>query len=251
MNDRIDSDTTPGRIGAAGPDGRGAGRRLYELAGADPARRFSPYCWRIRMALAHKGLEAEVVPWRFTETARLEFAHWRQVPVLVDGANAVTDSSAIAAYLDAAYPDAPALFRGDAAARQFALAWTNAVLHPALVRLIVSDIPALLDEPARSYFIASREQRFGMKLAEVTADRAERLPEFRSTLLPLRTVVVMQPFLGGERPDYADYVVFGAFQWARCVSPFALLEPGDPVYGWRERMLDLHDGLARHVPAFD
>jgi glutathione S-transferase len=203
------------------------------------------------MALAHKGLEAEVVPWRFTETARLAFAHWRQVPVLVDGANAVTESTAIAAYLDTTYPHAPALFRGDAAARQFVLAWTNSVLHPAVARMIVSDIPPLLDEPARSYFVASREQRFGMKLMEVTADRAERLPEFRSMLLPLRTVVVAQPFLGGEEADYADYAVFGAFQWARCVSPFALLEQGDPVHGWRERMLDLHGGLARHVPAFD
>ena len=46
-------------------------RQLYELVGTDPARRFSPFCWRSRMALAHKGLDAEVVPWRFTENARL------------------------------------------------------------------------------------------------------------------------------------------------------------------------------------
>ena len=41
--------------------------KLFELCGADPERVFSPFCWRIRMALAHKGLEAETVPWRFTE----------------------------------------------------------------------------------------------------------------------------------------------------------------------------------------
>ena len=40
---------------------------MYDLAGADPALRFSPYCWRMRMALAHKGLAVETVPWRFTE----------------------------------------------------------------------------------------------------------------------------------------------------------------------------------------
>ena len=34
-------------------------KKLYELAGADENRRFSPYCWRARMALAHKGLEVE------------------------------------------------------------------------------------------------------------------------------------------------------------------------------------------------
>jgi hypothetical protein len=34
-------------------------RTLYDLAGADPDLRFSPYCWRTRLALAHKGLEVE------------------------------------------------------------------------------------------------------------------------------------------------------------------------------------------------
>lgn len=226
-------------------------RKLYELVGADPTRRFSPFCWRIRMALAHKGLAAHVVPWRFTEASALRFAHYDRVPVLVDGAQVVTDSTVIAEYLDAKYPTRPALFRGDTASRRFTIAWTNSVLHPILARMIVADIPPLLDEPARSYFIASREQRFGMTLAEVSADREERLPEFRAMLLPLRTVLAEHPFLGGAEPDYADYAVFGAFQWARCVSPFALLDRGDLVHLWRARMLDLHDGLARGVPAFD
>jgi len=44
---------------------------LYDLAGAEPDRRFSPFCWRTKMALAHKGLEAETVPWRFTEKEKL------------------------------------------------------------------------------------------------------------------------------------------------------------------------------------
>jgi glutathione S-transferase len=226
-------------------------RQLYELVGRDPARRFSPYCWRIRMALAHKGLEADVVPWRFTETDRLAFAGTDKVPVLVDGERVLHDSTPIAEYLDEAYSNAPALFQGDPAPRRFVLAWTNAVLHPALVRLIVSDIPAVLDDKARAYFVASREARFGTTLAKVTADREARLPEFRALLAPLRLVVASQDFLGGDEPDYADYAVFGAFQWARCTSPFQLLATDDPVFAWRERMLDLFDGLARDVPAFD
>jgi hypothetical protein len=39
--------------------------------------------------------------------------------------------------------------------------------------------------------------------------------------------------------------VFGAFQWARVVSPFKLLMEDDPVYAWRERLLDAFDGMAR------
>ena len=66
-------------VSSAGIEGeRTMARQLYELCGTDPARRFSPYCWRSRMALAHKGLEAEVVPWRFTDTAALAFAALRQ-----------------------------------------------------------------------------------------------------------------------------------------------------------------------------
>ena len=44
---------------------------LYDLAGAEDDRRFSPYCWRIKLALAHKGLEFETIPWRFHEKSRL------------------------------------------------------------------------------------------------------------------------------------------------------------------------------------
>ena len=33
---------------------------LWDLAGAEDDRRFSPYCWRVKMALAHKGLEFEI-----------------------------------------------------------------------------------------------------------------------------------------------------------------------------------------------
>jgi hypothetical protein len=34
------------------------------------------------------------------------------------------------------------------------------------------------------------------------------------------------------------------------LSPTHLLEPDDPVYLWRERMPDLHSGIARRAPGF-
>lgn len=223
--------------------------RLYELCGTDPARVFSPFCWRSRMALAWKGLKFESVPWRFTETARLAFAGHDRVPVLVDGDTVVPDSWAIARHLDAAHPDRPSLLHGRPAALRLAIAWNDQVVQPAIARLVVSDIPALLG-PERGYFVESREKRFGMPLAQVTADREARLPGFRAALQPLRAVVEGQPFLGGEAPDYADFTVFGSFMWARSVSPLGLLEPGDPVHAWRERLLDLRDGFARAAPHF-
>ena len=59
------------------------------------------------------------------------------------------------------------------------------------------------------------------------------------------------PRVAGDAPAYADYIVFGAFLWARGVSGFRLLEADDPVHAWRERMLDAHDGLARRAPAHE
>ncbi len=224
-------------------------RQLYELTGADPTRRFSPFCWRARMALAHKGLEAECIPWRFTETDRLAFAHHDKVPVLVDGDTVVPESWDIAAYLDRAYPDRPPLLGVAEPQIRFIAAWTDTIMHPALVRLVVSDIVTLLDPPAAAYFRASREARLGASLESVTADREGRLPAFRALLQPLRIALRATPFLGGAAPDYADYTVFGAFQWARVVSPLPLIEDTDPVHPWLERLLDRFDGLARAVPA--
>lgn len=223
-------------------------RELYELAGSDPQRRFSPYCWRSRMALAHKGLEADCVPWRFTEGQAIAFSGQDKVPVLVDGDHVVADSWAIAEYLEDRYPEAPSLFNGARRPVRFINAWADTVLNLHLARMIVSDIPQWLDESHRTYFRASREARFGMALEQVTQGREARLPEFRAALQPLRVILRAQPFLGGAAPDYGDYAVFGSFQWARCVSSFPLLEASDAVHAWRERMLDLFGGLARHVP---
>ena len=85
----------------------------------------------------------------------------------------------------------------------------------------------------------------GASLEAVQSGREERLVPFRQSLQPLRSLLEAQPFVGGDKPLYGDYIVFGGFQWARNISDFKLLEPSDPVHAWRERMLDLFDGLAR------
>jgi len=73
---------------------------------------------------------------------------------------------------------------------------------------------------------------------------------FRRSLELLRLTLKSQPYLGGTTPNYADYIVFGGFQWARVVSPFRVLEDSDPIYAWRERLLDAFDGLARKSPGY-
>ena len=42
-------------------------------------------------------------------------------------------------------------------------------------------------------------------------------------------MLTYQPFIGGAAPLYPDYIVFGAFQWVRVMSPYQMLAEGDPV----------------------
>ena len=83
---------------------------LYDLAGADPARRFSPYCWRVRLAIEHKGLSVETIPWRFTDKDVIAFSAQGRVPVLIDSGKTVVGSWAIADHLEQTYQERPSLF---------------------------------------------------------------------------------------------------------------------------------------------
>jgi glutathione S-transferase len=223
---------------------------LYELAGADRALRFSPYCWKVRMALAHKGLEAERIPCWFTEKEPIAFSGQTLVPVLVDGTESVHDSWRIALHLEHRYPDRPTLFGGAAAVplANFANRWADTVLAPALVRIILYDVYTLLAPADQPYFRQTREQRFGQSLEDVVADQPAHIADLRKALVPLRQTLAQQPFLAGDAPAYADYCVFGMFMWARCVSKAVLLDESDPVFAWRERLLDAFDGMARLAP---
>ncbi len=226
--------------------------KLYDLAAADEARRFSPYCWRVKMALAHKGLDCQYVAWRFTEKEALPQPNAGQVPVLVDGENVIADSWRIAIYLEERYPACP-LFGSETARGEALLIkhWTEKTLHPLISRMMLRDVWAGLHEKDRTYFRESREKRFGMPLEEFVRNREDTRVAFRQALEPMRSMLGEQGFVCGSRPGFADYIVFGALQWARCGSNFPLLEPDDPVHGYRDRLLDLFDGLARRAAHLD
>lgn len=226
--------------------------KLYELAGAEDERRFSPFCWRIRFALLHKGLPFEALPWRFTEKETIAFSGQKKVPVIVDGKRVIHDSWIIAEYLEDAYAARPSLFGGPSgkALSRFATDWVETVLHPGIFRLVAIDVYAHLHDKDKDYFRKTREARFGMTLDALCADREERIASFRDSLAPLLCTLDYQPFLAGQEPAWADYVAFSAFQWARCVSSFPLLVTEDAVFSWRERMLDAFDGEAHKAVGY-
>ncbi len=225
-------------------------RKLYELLGADD-RRFSPYCWRARMALAHKGLEAEIIPCKFTDKALFAFSGQDRVPVLQDGETSVSDSWDIACYLEDAYAERPSLFGGEVGRGEarFLNEWIPTLSRPLLMSML-KDIYDHSHPDDKEYFRTTREARFGATLEEIDARRDSHRDAIEAGLATLRAVLKHQPYLCGPSPAYGDYIVFGTFQWARSIGSRRLLEVGDVLYDWRARMLDLHDGLGRSVNAY-
>jgi glutathione S-transferase len=217
---------------------------FYELTGADPNLRFSPYCWRIRMALAHKSLNARVIGWHYGDK-RLPGGN-TTVPVLVDDGQVIGDSTAIALHLEEKYADGPSLFGDESSLAhiRFIVAWTDTVLQPAMFPLLGAEVIKYVKPAQQGYYRQTREKRLGTTLEKAAAGAAQQMTSLLAAMAPLRSVLADEDFLGGPEPSYADYAVFGAFQWYRILGAAELLEADDPVFAWRERMLDLFDGLA-------
>ncbi|ESZ24558.1 glutathione S-transferase family protein [Mesorhizobium sp. L2C084A000] len=224
---------------------------LYDLVGRDSTRPFSPHCWKVAMAVAHKGLDISTVPTRFLEVPAVEGGVSKTVPVIRDGETVLADSFAIALYLDEAYPDRPTLFGGEGgkAMARFVERWSQLTIHPYVTTAAIIDLHTMQDEENAAYFRRSREQRFGKTLEDVVTARDAGLATFRAALEPLRSMLGYQPFIGAASPLFSDYIVFGALQWARIASPYQLLDDGDVVAQWFVRCLDLHGGLGRKVAA--
>lgn len=225
---------------------------LCDLLGRD-GYRFSPYVWRTKMALAHKGLAADIVGITLTDKSALSgWTNYRKAPVLKHGNTIVCDSWHIAVYLEENWPEAPALFpdRASLSFARFLNGWVVSDLYPLLLPLIARDVLDHVHSGDRARYRATREERLGRTLEQAQAQRESEAALFRSRLDPIREVVANSPFLCGDTPCYADYILFGLFQWARCTSAFPLLDHADPLYAWRREMLDLFAGLGREAPGY-
>jgi glutathione S-transferase len=225
--------------------------KLYDLAAKDEAIRFSPYCWRTRLALAHKGLPVETIPWRFTEKDAIAFSGQAKVPVIVDQGACVSNSWTIAEYLETNYPDRPSLFNGPAgqALARFVDQWTDNSLIPAIARLILPEIHAMLHPKDQNYFKTTREAFFGCGLDDLAAGREAYLAALRQVLRPLAATLAQQAYVAGAAPAYADHVVFAALQWLRVCSAHDVTSGQPGLADWFTRMLSAYDGLGKAMPA--
>jgi len=222
---------------------------LWELKGKD-GRRYSLFSWRTKMALKHKGLTFESQPVLMSDKAAIAFSGGKTVPVIKDGETVVRDSWKIAEHLEDHYPNTATLF-GGAIGRGVTQAfniWVDRSLVAAMMPVIVADVHERVDPADGQYFRQQFEGFLKSTLEEARKRQPQALERLTRALEPMQAALKRQPFICGSDPAYADYILFSVLQWARVMSPQAIFNNSDPLYGWRERILDLYDGFARNIP---
>lgn len=224
---------------------------FYDLALSTGAT-ISPFVWATKYALKHKGFDLDVVPGGFTGILERTGGKTERLPAIVDDGEWVLDSWGIVEYLDAKYPDRPALIpHPSVAATLKALDhwFWNAAVGPWMF-CFCADYRDLSLPQDHEYVTHSREKMLGRKLEDVQAGREERLPKISAALEPLRAALGLSQWLGGDTPNYADYRIMGGVLFTASVCKTPVLANADPLKGWIDRCLDLYDGLGRHPGLF-
>ncbi|MCL6284948.1 glutathione S-transferase C-terminal domain-containing protein [Ruegeria sp. 2012CJ41-6] len=201
------------------------------------------------MALAHKGLSFEPQPWRITEKHRIAASGGITAPVLVDGRRWLRDSWKIALYLEETYPAHP-LMAGPAALSRcrFLNSWADGTLHPALFRAVIAEQFPLTAEIDKAYYLERTLMKFGQSVEQIGADPDPAAALVSNALVPVEDALSLAPYLGGDAPDYGDYILFGTFQWARVVSRRHFWPQGSALERWFDALLDAFDGMGRAQP---
>lgn len=214
---------------------------LHELCGADPEIRFSPFCWRARMALAHKGLNYETRPAPFTDIPGIAPSAGRTVPILTDGDRTICDSWEIARYLEETYPDRPSLFGGGggfAISKQIE-SWVNASVSSVVVTLVLKDIHDRLAPADQAYFRESREKRYGRSLEAVQEGREDRLAALATAIATGSSSARRRevggrgcvPLVAPDRCRYRKPQISAGMPWRR--AGFIVCQRGKTLAPWR------------------
>ena len=222
--------------------------------------RHSAFCEKVRLVLAAKRLDytvVEVLP-GLGQWQLFRISGQRQVPVLVDGAEVIADSSAIALHLEARHPE-PALLPADSRERAQVLLledWADTTLAAgcrlALLQAAAADpllrgalLPDTTPGPLRQ-LVAGLPEQLGEAMAGAIAVAGSQQLEAR--LEQLAALVTATPYLVGERLSLADLAVAAQLSLlkfpASAGAPLAGRgAPGiadnpllEPLFSWRDRI---------------
>jgi glutathione S-transferase len=245
----------------------------------------SHYAEKIRLILDYKGLEyrkIEVTP-GVGQLDVYQLSGQRQVPVLKDESNIIADSTAIAFYLDQAYPDRPiiptdpkqrglCLMMEEWADESIGLNGRKVMIHafgknpdfrtavlpqqtPDFLKNLVSTVPSEAFD-----FLG-----MGIGLGAGTIKAAHKALE--QDLEALNLLLIDSPYLLGDAPSLADFAVAGLLMYVQFPGgnyldiPQGLKGKGVPgladnpeysrVFEWRDRLYADYRKLSVPSPSDD
>ncbi|MFZ9565929.1 MAG: glutathione S-transferase family protein [Vulcanococcus sp.] len=223
--------------------------------------RHSAFCEKVRLVLAYKRLPfntLEVTP-GVGQVELYRLSGQRQVPVLVDGAEVIADSTAIALYLEQQHPEPPLLPQDPAQRAQVLLLedWADTALATgarlALLQAAALDSQlrdGLLPEATPSGLRSLLGALPGGVLSGVgQVLDASALQQLRHNLEQLNALVQAQPYVVGDQLSLADLAVMGQLSLIRFpeTAGSALAGRGlpgladdpslEPLWRWRDALV--------------
>jgi glutathione S-transferase len=198
-------------------------RLLYQFT-------LSPYCIKVRRILEYKRLDyrtVEINP--FNRRSVVRVSGQKRVPVLVEsdasrGRKVVSDSTAIARYLDEVCPDPPVYPRDPAESARVAILedWADEVFSRDLVafKFLTPGNPAKAVEQSKAFYPPKLIYRMLFPLGpfylrrEGRSRAGGRAPavvkaDYESDLDRLEALASRTKFLAGETPTVFDFAVWG------------------------------------------
>ena len=206
---------------------------LYEMA-------HSPFCIPIARVLEACGIpfeRREIPNWDRSELLRLTNGSYYAVPVLVHDGHTVWDGDeSLAAYLDRTFAKGQMFPKHLAAAQDCVIDFIEQQLEDRTFKLVdIHYIPSIPDVANRGMTVRHKERKFGRGCVDAwRRDASQIRAEVDRLLERFETTLSVQSFLFGERPVYADFLLFGILGnltfngWNRLSQP-ALLD-------WQSRM---------------
>ena len=210
---------------------------LFDLATRFDARP-SPFCWRAKLALAHKKVPFIARPTLYSEIATLGDGSFKTLPVMVDDGHWCGGSFNIAVDLESRYSVQPTLFPDDARRlyAEFVEAWVDFTLHPLIFPIVALRIWEQLAITEQDYFRRTRERRLNKTLEEAHQLGSSTIPALREHLEPMRHILMRRTFLAGKNPAYVDYIAYGALKWFQLSTGASLVVGDDPIAFWLSRI---------------
>ena len=205
---------------------------LYDLSGKDDIR-ISPPCWNVKLCLIHNNIDFYTIPIRFTEKNKISFSNQKLVPIIKYNEEIVCDSWNIFVWLNDKIKEIKLIPNEQTRVfSHFLYFWTSKSLLPLIFKLIANDIPEILNEEDKQYFIKTREERIKKPLDTLLSDKEKSKKQLFQSLITFEKLLDNNLFFNGKNLGLPDFIFFGNFMWAEKCSSEDLFENLPNIQKW-------------------